>query len=94
MKRMVILAALGLAACADPHEPLSDDFGNSVRANIAAQVVNPSPNLTSEVTATDGERIANALHRYHTNTVYPPRSETATPFVNENSAGPIGAPPY
>jgi hypothetical protein len=74
MKRSLLLALLGLAACADPHEPLSLDFGNAVQTNIDAQVVNPAPPLG--LANTEGQRIDNAIRRYKTNTVYPPRPDS------------------
>ena len=42
-----------------------------MRANIAAQLVNPEPNLTLAPPESDGERIANAIKRYRTNRTYP-----------------------
>jgi type IV pilus biogenesis protein CpaD/CtpE len=84
MKRLLVLAALGLAGCADPHEPLSPDFGNYVRANIAAQVVNPAP--TTGGWESDGQRIERAIRRYHTNTVYPPYNpNSAAAFSGGNN---------
>ena len=75
MNRFVVLAAAAaLAACADPHEPLSPDFGNAVRANAAAQIVNPNP--PPATTTTDGARLNTAIHRYETNTVIQPQSQT------------------
>jgi hypothetical protein len=75
MKLITTVLALGmvavLGACAgDPHQALSPDFGQSVRANITAQVVNPNP--TYGVAESDGTRIQNAIHRYETNKVYLP----------------------
>jgi len=97
MNRIVIAACLALAGCADPHEPLAYDFGNSVRANIAAQVINPLPNMTTELATTDGKRIENALHRYRTNTVYPPRPESGLALIDNGTNGvppsATGAPP-
>jgi hypothetical protein len=74
MKRLILLLGLAAAACADPHQPLSADFGNSVRANIAAQVVNPNPTVGDW--DADGQRVNGAMRRYHTNTVYMPKPET------------------
>ena len=90
MKRLLLVVALGLAACADPHEPLSADFGNSVRANIQAQLVNPEPNYSSAFPETDGERVENAIRRYRTNRVFPPQPEIARPFavISASPAGP------
>ncbi|HEV2550077.1 MAG TPA: hypothetical protein VGU20_22390 [Stellaceae bacterium] len=91
MKRLLIPVVLGLSACNyDPHQALSPDFGDSVRANIAAQVVNPAP--TTGGWETDGERIQRAIHRYHTNTTYPPYTPgNATAFGGSGGGG--GAPP-
>ena len=91
MKRLALLAALGLAGCMDPHEPLSADFGNSVRANIAAQLVNPEPNYSSALPETDGERVENALRRYRTNREFQPHPQNGTPLATE-SATPMAPP--
>ena len=93
MKRLLIPVLLSLSACNyDPHQPLSADFGDSVRANIAAQVVNPAP--TTGGWETDGERIQRAMHRYHTNTTYPPYTPgNATAFGGSGNGGAGGAPP-
>jgi type IV pilus biogenesis protein CpaD/CtpE len=72
MKRLILLAGLALAACADPHQSLSPDFGNSVSANIAAQVVNPNPAIAGGPTDMDGQRLGNAIDRYRNNKVYKP----------------------
>jgi type IV pilus biogenesis protein CpaD/CtpE len=76
MNRIIILAAFSLAACAESHQHMSQDFGVSVRANIAAQVVNPQPSYG--VAETDGTRIQNAIHRYETNKVYVPQGSTGS----------------
>jgi hypothetical protein len=72
MKRLVLLAGLTLAACADPHAPLSADFGNAVNANIAAQVVNPTP-APPGATYTNGKRADKAIDRYVNDKTYQPR---------------------
>jgi hypothetical protein len=91
MKRLIILAALGLSACNyDPHQALSPDFGDSVRADIAAQVVNPKP--TTGGWETDGERIQRAIRRYHTNTTYPPYAPNTTSFGGGAGGAPSAAP--
>jgi hypothetical protein len=72
MKRIILLAGLALAACADPHAPLAPDFGNAVAANMAAQVVNPAPPPLG-VAETSGQRLDNAIDRYNANREYQPR---------------------
>ena len=84
MKRMMLVALFGLAACVDPHETLSPDFGNAVQTNIDAQVVNPTP--PPRVVNANGQRIENAIRRYQTNTVYPPQTESATPLSNTTTS--------
>ena len=71
MNRLLLLGILTLAACADPHEPLSADFGNAVNANIGAQVINPIP-LVSGAADTDGQRVGDAMNRYRTGKVTRP----------------------
>lgn len=72
MRSFVLLAALALAACADPHAPLGANFGSAVRTNIAAQVVDPRPSLAG-ISEMSGERVDSAISRYDTNSVYRPR---------------------
>lgn len=71
MKRILLLGLLTITGCADPHMPLSADFGDSVNANIALQTVNPAP-TTEGLWDTDGQRAGNAFNRYRTNRVYQP----------------------
>src|ERR1035438_1365101 len=72
MKRLAFLSLCGLAACTEARAPLSEGFGNSVSANIAAQVVNPGPNMRDQYPTTDGRRSNDAFERYRTGHVYPP----------------------
>jgi len=88
MNRLLVLGILTLAACVDPHQPLSSDFGNAVNTNIAAQVINPHPVVTGAAD-TDGQRIGDAMNRYRTGKVtrlQPPLEAgkiTSVPIVQE-----------
>jgi hypothetical protein len=88
MNRLLLLAILTLAACTDPHQPLSADFGNAVNVNISAQVINPNP-LVAGAADTDGQRIGDAMNRYRTGKVtrlQPPLEAgkiTSVPIVQE-----------
>jgi hypothetical protein len=72
MNRLLLLPMLALAGCADPHEPLVPDFGNSVATDMAAQIINPGPNTGTGTFTSDGKRMSDALERYRTEHVYPP----------------------
>lgn len=68
---------LTLAACEDPRA-LSPDFGASVRHNMAAQIINPTPATADAQPDQDGTRAGDAWERYRTGTVYRPRSMATT----------------
>ena len=97
MKYLPLLLLLGLGACTDPQgplgiitdplRPLGADFGNSVRTNIDVQVINPVPD--ESLADSNGQRIQNAIRRYETNTVYPPRPESGT-ALDTSTAQPGG----
>ena len=78
--RLVLLAVAAstfLAACAVGEtderaaaSPLSADFGNAVRHNEAAHVIDPNPLATdAQVPTLDGARAAAAMTRYRNNAV-------------------------
>jgi hypothetical protein len=71
MKHFWLLPLLALGACADPHMPLNPNFGESVAANMAAQIINPVPANRPPPT-TNGKRVGDAMQRYRTERVYPP----------------------
>lgn len=73
MNRVILFSLLlPLAACADPHQPLSPDFGNAVRQNIAVQVVNPNPGASGDPTWY-GDPAAGSVDRYRTGKTYQPK---------------------
>ena len=71
---LVLLTALiSLGACdTTPQHSISDDFGSSIRHNMAAQIVNP-PVADAEQTH-DGRRANDAWDRYRSGKVTPPQS--------------------
>lgn len=81
MIRTIALAftALALGACASTGEIGLNDvfdgnatFGQSVRQNIAAQVVNPTP--STEPVQASGARVAKAVDAYQNDKVEKPRA--------------------
>lgn len=80
MKRSVIvIAALSLTVACAPTDQTSAGFGDSVRQNIAAQVINPDPYpVDAAAPEYDGERTRDALQRYREDKVKRPVSQTTT----------------
>jgi hypothetical protein len=73
--RLSLLAgALALAGCQLPPGPHAPDFGDAVRHNMEAQMVDPDAGTTqAEAPEMDGRRAVGAVGRYRTGTVIPPR---------------------
>ena len=54
-----------LAACSDkPVRTLSSDFGNAVRQNMAAHIINPIPPGGTGISSMDGARAGAAVGNY------------------------------
>ena len=62
--------SLLLAGCAS--QGISPTFGNAVRQNMAAQIVNPDPVGARPPPQLNGVRARDAYDRYETGTVYQP----------------------
>ncbi|MGR8950360.1 MAG: hypothetical protein ACU84Q_20135 [Gammaproteobacteria bacterium] len=70
---IVVVAGLILTGCQSPIQPLGKmnaSFGNSVRQNMAVQIVNPeaSKDIT-EAPMLDGNKAESAITKYHSDTV-------------------------
>lgn len=99
MKRYLLLGALGaaltLSACDTPGGPegldiKSPGFGDSVRANIAAETVNPDAGTSAKPIQANGARIGGALQRYDQDAVKQPELQS-TSNVGGSSGGGSGA---
>lgn len=78
MKRVFKLSSLILVlvagACTN-QKPISPDFGNSVRHNMAMHIINPAPDYAGQPQqGMDGVRAALAMERYQTGEVIEPDS--------------------
>lgn len=80
MKRSIVaLAALTLVAACTPTDRTSPGFGDAVRQNIAAQVINPDPYPADAAAPEhDGERARDAVQRYREDRVKRPVSQSTT----------------
>jgi type IV pilus biogenesis protein CpaD/CtpE len=83
---------LALAGCADTRADLSPDFGNAVRANLAAQIADPEARYDRVLQpGGDGARAALAATRYGKNQVIAPASASTSSI--EVKGGAKGAGP-
>jgi hypothetical protein len=76
-----IVAAVGvlaLSACdTQPKKVLSPDFGNSVRHNMAVQIINPDAgDEQPEATDLSGPRAKGAMDRYEKGQIIEPKAES------------------
>ena len=94
LRALPIVLLAGLGGCTyNPHRDFSDDYGDSVRANIARQVVNPIPLRSSRPPGNDGVRMNSAYVRYETNKVYPPTPVQSLQTGPASSGGGGPSPP-
>lgn len=92
MKRQTItgICAIGLilllGGCTRPPSlgPGEADFGNAVRHNIEAQVVNPEPMPEDGSAPYDGHRAARGINRYQTDDIKQPRSLRTTNILKSS----------
>jgi uncharacterized membrane protein YgcG len=88
LRALPILLLAGLGGCVyNPHEDFSQDFGESVHANIASQVVYPVPLQPRGPALSNGIRMNSAYQRYETNRVYRPTSAPALQAARGGAAG-------
>lgn len=74
----ILLAGLALAACDTPVNTPRPEFGEAVRNNMAAQIVDPEPPESMEPLPSDGVRRARMIERYQADKVEHPRIPTTT----------------
>lgn len=85
-----LIAACGLAltGCTQTRLHLSDDFGQSLAKNLAAQTTTLDPKyLGTPAPASDGQRTALAQDRYAKGKVIAPVTLSATKVVAAPAAG-------
>ena len=75
----VLVAGLVLAACTTPANAPRPEFGQAVRNNMAAHIIDPNPPESMELPPSDGARRALMIERYRTDQVEtPPLPVTTT----------------
>jgi hypothetical protein len=97
LRTFPLLLLAGLAGCNNSNynnqSDMSYDYGNSVQANIAMQVVHPLPTRLRPATNADATRMNNAFVRYETNHVYQPQPVQTLQRGSTGSSGSEGTSP-
>ena len=63
-------ASVTIAGCNGNQAPLGQDFGDSVRHNMAVHIINPRPNYdVDSLSDLSGPRAEGVIHRYQTDKV-------------------------
>jgi type IV pilus biogenesis protein CpaD/CtpE len=79
IRATVLLAALLLAACNTPANTPRPEFGQAVRNNMTAQIIDPNPPENMELPPSDGVRRSLMIERYQADEVEsPPLPVTTT----------------
>jgi type IV pilus biogenesis protein CpaD/CtpE len=75
----ILVAGLVLAACTTPANTPRPEFGEAVRNNMAAQIIDPNPPADMTLPPSDGVRRALMIQRYQADEVEtPPLPVTTT----------------
>jgi type IV pilus biogenesis protein CpaD/CtpE len=75
----ILVAGLVLAACSTPANTPRPEFGEAVRNNMAAQIIDPNPPEDMTLPPSDGVRRALMIQRYQADEVEtPPLPVTTT----------------
>ena len=75
----ILVAGLVLAACNTPANTPRPEFGQAVRNNMAAHIIDPNPPESMELPPSDGVRRSLMIQRYQADKVEtPPLPVTST----------------
>ena len=78
IRATVLVAGLVLAACTTPANTPRPEFGEAVRNNMAAHIIDPNPPETMELPPSDGVRRALMIQRYQADEVETPAVPTTS----------------
>ena len=79
IRPIILLAGLVLAACNTPANTPRPEFGQAVRSNMAAHIIDPNPPESMELPPSDGVRRSLMIERYQADEVEsPPLPVTTT----------------
>ena len=72
IRATVLFAGLVLAACTGPANTPRPEFGQAVRNNMTAQIIDPNPPENMELPPSDGVRRSLMIQRYQADEVESP----------------------
>jgi type IV pilus biogenesis protein CpaD/CtpE len=72
IRPIILVASLVLAACNTPADTPRPEFGQAVRQNMAAQIIDPNPPADMALPPSDGVRRSLAIQRYQADEVESP----------------------
>ena len=78
IRPLVLVAGLALAACTTPANEPRPEFGQAVRNNMAAHIIDPNPPADMALPPSDGVRRALMIQRYQADEVETPALPTTT----------------
>ena len=77
-RAIILVAGLALAACNTPANTPRPEFGQAVRTNMAAQIVDPNPPEDMALPPSDGVRRSLMIERYQVDEVETPALPVTT----------------
>ena len=80
---LILLVGLALAGCNTPADQPRPEFGEAVRANMAAHIIDPTPPASMELPPAGGVRRSLMIQRYQVDKVETPREPTTTTLAIE-----------
>lgn len=84
----VVGAAMAVSGCVQSRMHLSDDYGQSLRQDVAAQVADPDARYGGlPAPGAQGHRVGLALDRYNRNAVTPPASTSTSSSSTGGGSG-------
>jgi type IV pilus biogenesis protein CpaD/CtpE len=78
IRATVLFAGLLLAACNTPADTPRPEFGEAVRNNMTAQIIDPNPPADMALPPSDGVRRSLMIERYQSDEVESPLLPTTT----------------
>jgi hypothetical protein len=91
---VLVGAALGLSACVQSRLSIADDYGQTLRQHVAAQIADPDAHYSGvPAPGSNGRRVGLAQERYNRNAVITPASTSTSSASGGGGGGGGGGGP-